>query len=225
MEREVKIYIGNAAKFNPDNLPDNLHTVPGYTVTDGGEIYHDGVKLKEFTRYGYKYVNLPINGKEKRCKVHRIVATTYQDICGEFNEVVNHLDENKSNNSARNLQWTTNKDNLTWGTLRERQAQGKHRNAALRNLVQEFYCANNLLQSRDIRITELKSRYKINDKINGNIFYTVGKNLVLDKEDGDYPLLVKPVENVYDDLSNDSLDYLFCHRSLVALYNKFIPVV
>jgi hypothetical protein len=182
MEREVKIYIGNAANFNPDNL----YTVPGYTVTDGGEIYHDGAKLKEYTRYGYKYVNLPINGKEKRCKVHRIVATTYQDICGEFNEVVNHLDENKSNNSARNLQWTTNSGNITWGNLRERQTQGFNQNAALRKLVKDFYRAHGIQYKTGIKVTELKTCFRMTDKNTGHVFYTEGKNLTLDHTRGSY---------------------------------------
>ncbi len=85
MERIAEIYIGNAANFNPENL----YTIEGCTVSDSGEVFYNGEKLKKFKRYGYYCVFVPIDGKLRNCKVHRIVATTFRDICGEFNEVVN----------------------------------------------------------------------------------------------------------------------------------------
>lgn len=119
MERKACIYIGNAAKYDPKNY----YEIEGATVTDTGEVYLNGARLKEYHRAGYKYVRLPFGDKEKLCKVHRIVATTFRDICGEYNEVVNHLDEDKSNNNASNLRWTTNAENLAWGTINERRAK------------------------------------------------------------------------------------------------------
>lgn len=76
----------------------------------------------------YPYMSVHIkdrNGKVRERLVHRIVASTFKDICGEFNEVVNHLDEDKWNNSAENLSWTTNRENLQWGTIRERAAESR----------------------------------------------------------------------------------------------------
>lgn len=65
---------------------------------------------------GYQFVVLKDkDGNIKNRKVHRIVATTFQDKCGEINEVVNHLDWDKTNNSTENLQWCTNKENLAYG--------------------------------------------------------------------------------------------------------------
>lgn len=59
------------------------------------------------------------NGNDHERLVHRIVATTFKDICGEINQVVNHLDENKLNNFASNLSWCTLKENFEYGHAKE----------------------------------------------------------------------------------------------------------
>lgn len=59
---------------------------------------------------GYKIVVLSKNGKPRMHYVHRLVAEAFVphvEGCG----VVNHLDCNKNNNRADNLEWTTYKKN------------------------------------------------------------------------------------------------------------------
>lgn len=71
---------------------------------------------KKLNKRGYHVVNLiDSNGMTKEILVHRIVATTFQDKCGKVNEVVNHLDWDKTNNSVENLEWCTNMENLAYG--------------------------------------------------------------------------------------------------------------
>ena len=67
-------------------------------------------------RTGYLQVGLfNGRGKEKKFLVHRLV-------CGAFHEnpenkpCVNHIDENKANNEANNLEWCTYKENNNHGT-------------------------------------------------------------------------------------------------------------
>lgn len=96
-----------------------------YEVSSEGEIRDAKTKQiikQKFTKdYPYKFVVLTdINGNKKKRYVHRIVASTFKDICGEYNEVVNHLDENKLNNCANNLQWCTDEENKNYGTAKER---------------------------------------------------------------------------------------------------------
>lgn len=109
-----------------------LHSKTGYTedysglyfVSDEGEIKTingEIVTQKKSSRMPpYKAVILTDkNGKDHERLVHRIVATTFKDICGEINQVVNHLDENKFNNFALNLSWCTIKENFEYGHAKE----------------------------------------------------------------------------------------------------------
>lgn len=62
------------------------------------------------SRNGYYELSLRKDGKEKRFKVHRLVACAF--IENPYNKPeVNHIDGNKSNNYASNLEWTTSKEN------------------------------------------------------------------------------------------------------------------
>lgn len=69
-----------------------------YIVSDTGLIKNSsGNLVEEKTSKSmppYKSVILvDKDGKEHERFVHRIVATTFKDICGDINQVVNHLDE------------------------------------------------------------------------------------------------------------------------------------
>lgn len=68
--------------------------------------------LKDFNiGSGYRYVTLSVNSHRKNILVHRAVAIAFVD--GYFDGAeVNHLDGNKHNNRANNLEWTTHKANI-----------------------------------------------------------------------------------------------------------------
>lgn len=186
MERTVRLYIGNAAIFDEKNY----YILNDYTVNENGQVFtQSGEPLKEKIRYGYKYVQLLVNGKNKWCKVHRIVASTFTDICGEFNEVVNHLDENKLNNCASNLEWTTNYENVHYGTIQERREQTIKTTREIRNLVKQFFKKAHLKYTKNVKIKKLKRCYKILDTFNNIILYTVGMDIAdmtIDEKRGDY---------------------------------------
>ena len=61
---------------------------------------------------GYKQVR--IDGRSK--SVHRLIALTFIPIPNPNCTQVNHLDEDKTNNSVKNLEWCTPKHNINWGT-------------------------------------------------------------------------------------------------------------
>lgn len=93
-----------------------------YHVSDIGEVFRmayitrDGkyCKSKVVTpirlKSGYFYVNLRRGGKTKLEYVHRLVARLFIQNNGGKPEV-NHIDGDKGNNVASNLEWVTTKEN------------------------------------------------------------------------------------------------------------------
>jgi hypothetical protein len=84
-----------------------------YGICKNGMIYSHLVNrfLKtNVTKSGYEKVNLFINGKEKVCLVHRLVAMAY--ITNPNNKpYVNHINGDKLCNIYHNLEWVTAKEN------------------------------------------------------------------------------------------------------------------
>ena len=60
---------------------------------------------------GYKLINLCKNGKVKTFTVHRLVAIAFLEN-PDNKQMIDHIDENKSNNNVKNLRWATNQENL-----------------------------------------------------------------------------------------------------------------
>ena len=71
---------------------------------------------------GYYTVNLYKDRKMKSHLVHSLVAFAFPEICGEWFEgaVVNHKNEDKTDNRAENLEWITQKENINYGTHNQR---------------------------------------------------------------------------------------------------------
>ena len=87
--------------------------------------------LKSFqNKNGYSLVKLYKDGKIKQFLVHRLVANMFITNDDKEHKIeVNHIDEDKTNNSSSNLEWTTSKQNSNHGTRNERLAKssGKSR--------------------------------------------------------------------------------------------------
>lgn len=78
-------------------------------------------KFLKFYRHrcGYIQVVLTKNSKQIRYYVHRLVAIAFIDNPNNLPQV-NHIDENKENNSVDNLEWCTQQYNNTYGTFQRR---------------------------------------------------------------------------------------------------------
>lgn len=89
---------------------------------------------------GYFYVDLNLNGNNKKHKVHRLVASAFIENKNNLPQV-NHLDENKQNNHVNNLEWCTAQYNNIYGNrlnkVRKRVSQFDLKN----NLVKEWNSA------------------------------------------------------------------------------------
>lgn len=64
---------------------------------------------------GYYQIRLSKSGVKKSYQVHRLVATAFIPNPNNLPQV-NHKDENKLNNDARNLEWCTVAYNNSYGT-------------------------------------------------------------------------------------------------------------
>ena len=104
-----------------------LKDIPGYegrySASADGRIYSHKTKrwLKpNISRNGYESVELFNKGMRKRMLIHRLIAIAFIPN-PENKEQVNHRDENKRNNSIENLEWSTRKENMNYGTRTLRQ--------------------------------------------------------------------------------------------------------
>jgi len=75
---------------------------------------------------GHGYLTVCISGccKPSSYYVHRIIAATFvPNPDPEHKTQVNHIDEDKTNNHAENLEWVTPKENANYGTKNQRVAE------------------------------------------------------------------------------------------------------
>ena len=118
-----------------------------YFVTDDGVITNaDGKIMKQYTKRGkgtcYKKVALYKDGSYKQKYVHRIVAEAFIPNPDNL-PVINHKDEDGTNNRVENLEWCTHQYNANYGTARERQREKligkKHTEAHKKKISDSLY--------------------------------------------------------------------------------------
>lgn len=94
--------------------------IPGFedyaATADGKIISLKFGKQKELKQTlgtnGYLNVGLSMNGTSYTKSVHSLIARTFvRNSNSKKNKVVNHLDRNRLNNKASNLEWTDHKGN------------------------------------------------------------------------------------------------------------------
>tara|TARA_R110000824_G_scaffold92450_1_gene224290 strand:- start:422 stop:895 length:474 start_codon:yes stop_codon:yes gene_type:complete len=102
--------------------------IPGYenyTITRDGVVTSKarnttrGGPLKVFlSAHGYKRVILTKDGKQRGWMVHQLLAKTYIEN-PENKPYIDHMDQNKLNNSLDNLRWATHSENMRNVNLRK----------------------------------------------------------------------------------------------------------
>ena len=97
-----------------------------YTVNDRGEVFSlprfgtgaERRKLKwAYRPNGYWFVTLSVKNKPKRISVHRLVAEHFLEKPKNNGLQVDHIDGDKSNNSANNLRWVTASENQQYSIM------------------------------------------------------------------------------------------------------------
>lgn len=74
------------------------------------------------TKQGYLRAHLSKNGRAKDLSIHRLVANAFIPNPDNLPQI-NHIDENKFNNSVENLAWCSLLQNINHGTCIERTHQ------------------------------------------------------------------------------------------------------
>jgi hypothetical protein len=82
-----------------------------YLTSNTGRIFLRGEWTEGQEHHGYKMLDFVY--------AHRIVASAWVDNPNSYN-VVDHIDENRSNNNPHNLQWVTKADNFRLSRERKR---------------------------------------------------------------------------------------------------------
>lgn len=93
---------------------------PNYSVSRLGNVRNDktGRILKPGITRGYLRVCLCKNGEHKNYRVHRLVAEAFIPNPLGLPQV-NHIDENKLNNRAENLEWCTIQYNQEYSNAKQ----------------------------------------------------------------------------------------------------------
>lgn len=98
-----------------------------YSVSDSGQVWsllRHKVLKPMIDRYGYEKVVLCKDGKMFYRTVHRLVAQAFVPNPDNL-KTVNHINEDKTDNRAVNLEWLSIADNDNHGTRNERMADAK----------------------------------------------------------------------------------------------------
>lgn len=123
-----------------------------YEVSDQGNVrslnfnHTGGVRIMKPVKHndGYLHVGLHKDGIHKHMLVHRLVAQAFIPNPRAL-DTVNHKDENKTNNSASNLEWMSVEDNNNYGTRNRRAAEANINHPKMSKPVQMFDKQGNLL--------------------------------------------------------------------------------
>lgn len=117
---------------NTIKQPEEWKPIPGYDgmyeISNWGRVRsyqldsNGRILSPKRDRYGYNTVNLYKDRKMKTIAIHRLVAEAFIPNPSGF-PVVNHKDEHKENNCVSNLEWCTQKYNISYGTGLQRRAE------------------------------------------------------------------------------------------------------
>jgi len=101
----------------------------GYEISDNGEVRNAKTKhvlAQQVNNRGYPKVYLMDCGRQNGVLVHRLVARAFcKNDDTEHKTQVNHINEDKTDNRAVNLEWVTPSENVNHGTGVDRRARSQ----------------------------------------------------------------------------------------------------
>lgn len=144
-------------KSLPDEKWKPIKGFQQYYISSFGRIWSDKQNRKYLVahhdKYGYYHVTLTKEAKQYHILVHRLVAEAFVDNPNGYKEV-NHIDEDKSNNRADNLEWCTRTYNILYGKA------GKER--YVKQAITQRYSRNDLKSVECLDVESGKVVHKFN---------------------------------------------------------------
>ena len=137
-----------------------------YEVSDQGNVRNTRIgkilKPGKNKKTGYLYVNLCKNNKRKNFYIHRLVAQAF--IPNPDNKpTVNHINEDKTDNSVENLEWATMSEQQRHGTRGERVAKTRKEKGCC---CKKVYC---------YELDQTFDSIKEADRLTGVSYHCIGK--------------------------------------------------
>lgn len=201
--------------------------ITNYTINELGEVKNlntNKVLKGSYSRAGYQYIRISINGEKHRFYTHRKVAelfvSGYQD-----GFIVNHINGDKTDNRAENLEWISQSDNV----------KHAHKIGLIKSRAEtEYYSEEKNFDNEIWREIKDFSDYKVSN-YGRVISYKKAKpiflkpsltngylKVILSKEGKTYGFLVHHL--VYTTFAEDIIDFsTYCidHKDNDALNNRF----
>ena len=118
MEEIWKPIKGYEGLYEVSNLG-RVKRLPYSIIGKGIRNFNGGVLKGSIARNGYVRVTLTKNAVNKFYHVHRLVAETFIENPEKL-PLINHIDENRTNNRVDNLEWCTYHYNNTYRDARKR---------------------------------------------------------------------------------------------------------
>lgn len=134
-----------------------------YEVSNQGRVRNKTNKkiLKQtYDKDGYCKISLYCHDKRKHFRVHRLVGIMFIPNPNNL-PMINHKDENKSNNCVDNLEWCTAKYNTNYGTGLERRAESQ------RGLERSEESKRKMSESQKGRVLSEEHKRKIGNSMLG----------------------------------------------------------
>lgn len=94
---------------------------------------------------GYISVDLYKDNKRKKFHLHRLVGAAFIPN-PENKPQINHKDENKSNNSVDNLEWMTAKENINYGTRKEKHIKATTNHPSSSKSISQYTLTGELIE-------------------------------------------------------------------------------
>lgn len=174
--KDIPLYEG---EYQASNLG-RIKSLDRAIVKNNGNIQNRKGKIlhQNKDKKGYHFLRL----KGKNYRVHRLIYLTFTGDIPDGMQV-NHIDENKDNNSVSNLNLMTCKENINYGTGIKRSREKLRKSIIGRNVTtgeeivyESMEEASKMLNISSGRISEICNKTPVKTKVNNKDYYYVRKS-------------------------------------------------